>query len=224
MNNFGILDRFECEVLKGGGTFLDRLWERIKEAARRAKDIIRGWISAFNFACRLVFFSRWNFECYDAAGNLKWAEYDRPNIVTNEGLDFILNVMFHGTANVTKWYLALVESDTTAAATQTYATPVYTECTAYTEAARPEFNEAAASSQAITNSANKASFTMNATKTLYGAALVGGGTGAGTAEIPGNTNDATGILMCYSKFTTAKAVENTDIFKCYCTITAGRPA
>jgi hypothetical protein len=224
MDNFAMLDRFECEVLKGGRTFLERLWDRIKEAARRARYTIQGWINAFGFSCRLIFFSRWSFECYDAQGNLKWAEYDRPNIMTNEGLDFILNAMFHGTANVTKWYLALVESDTTAAATQTYAIPVYTECTAYTEAARPEFNGAAASSQSITNSANKASFTMNATKTLYGAALVGGGTGVGTAEIPGNTNDAAGKLMCYSKFTTAKEVENTDIFKCWCTITAGRPA
>jgi hypothetical protein len=61
---------------------------------------------------------------------------------------------------------------------------------------------------------------MNAAKTLYGGALVGGGTGVDTAEIPGNTADAAGKLMCYSKFSTSKPVEDTDVFKCWCTITA----
>jgi len=219
MDKFNMSDCFESEVIKQK-SFLDRLWERIKDAAKRIRDAVQRWWSPYKCAMEFLIYSRWNFECYDAQGNLKWAEYDRPNIMTHEGLDFILNVMFHGTSNVTKWYLALVESDTTAAATMTYATPVYTECTAYTGSARPEFNEAAASSQAITNSANKASYTMNATKTLYGAALVGGGTGADTAEIPGNTGDAAGKLMCYSKFSFSKPVESTDVFKCWCTITA----
>ena len=220
MERLRIGDQFECEVIKRTKSFLGRLFDRIRDATRRARYTVQGWYDATAFAFRLIVYSRWNFECYDAQGNLKWAEYDRPNIMTHEGLNFILDVMFHGTTNVSKWYIAIVESDTEAAATMTYATPVYTECTAYTASARPEFDEAAASSESITNSANKASFTMNATKTLYGGALVGGGTGVGTAEIPGDTSDAAGILMCYSKFTTSKPVENTDVFKCWCTITA----
>jgi len=220
MERFRIGGRFECEVTKRVKSFIERLFDRIRDAARRARYTVQGWFDAVAFAFRLIVYSRWNFECYDAKGNLKWAECDRPNIMTHEGLNFILNVVFHGTANVAKWYIAIVESDTTAAATMTYATPVYTECTAYTGGARPEFNEAAASSEAITNSANKATFTMSDTKTLYGAALVGGGTGADTAEIPGNTGDAAGKLMCYSKFSSSKAVESGDVFKAWCTITA----
>jgi hypothetical protein len=220
MDKFGMKERFECEVIKGTKSFLDRLWGRIKDAATARWNAVKRWWSANQCAMAFLIHSRWNFECYDSQGNLKWAEYDRPNIMTHEGLDFILDVMFHGTANVTKWYMAIIESDTAAAATMTYAIPVYTECTAYTAAARPEFIEAAASGQAITNSANKASYTMNAAKTLYGGALVGGGTGVDTAEIPGNTADAAGKLMCYSKFSTSKPVEDTDVFKCWCTITA----
>lgn len=220
MERFGMIDSMECEVIKETKSFLGRLFDRIRDAARRTRQIIQGWFDAVDFAFRLIIYSRWNFECYDAQGHLKWAEYDRPNIMTHEGLNFILDVMFHGTTNVTKWYIAIVESDTTAAATMTYATPVFTECTAYTGGARPEFVEAAASSEAITNSANKASYTMNAAKTIYGGALVGGGTGADTAEIPGNTGDAAGKLMCYSKFSSSKPVEDTDVFKCWCTITA----
>jgi hypothetical protein len=212
-------DQMECEVEKAV-SFLDRLWGRVKNAIKNKWNSVKRWWSANQCAMAFLIYSRWNFECYDAQGNLKWAEYDRPNIITNQGLDFILNVMFHGTTNVTKWYLAIVESNTEAAATMTYAVPVYTECTAYSGGARPEFNEAAASSQAITNSANKASYTMTGAKTLYGAALVGGGTGVDTAAIPGNTGDATGVLMCYSKFSSSKAVEDTDVFKTWCTITA----
>jgi len=219
MNRFNLGDQFNGEVTKKAKSFLDRLWERIKDAARRPIDRIRRWWEGCNSTLRLIINSRWNFECYDAQGNLKWAEYDRPNILVDQGINFILDVLFHGTTNVTKWYIALVESDTTPAAGMTYATPTYTECTAYTGGARPEFNEAAASSKSITNSANKASYTMSDTKTLYGAALVGGGTGVDTAEIPGNTGDAAGILMCYSKFSSSKAVESTDVFKCWCTIT-----
>lgn len=159
--------------------------------------------------------SKWDFECYDKDGNLKWAEYDRPNIVTHEGLDFLLNVMFHGTAAVATWYIAPVETDTEAAATMTYAVPVFTEWDGYSEAARQAFNEAAASSQAITNSANKATFTSSETKTLYGAFLCGGGTDATTM----NDTAGGGTLFCYSKFSSSKPVESGDTFKVTCTIT-----
>ena len=220
MDKFGIGDQFGCEVQKGPKSFLDRLWGRIKDEIREQGQKLKRWWHNQRCAFAYLVSTRWHFECYDSQGNLKWVEYDRPNIMTNEGLNFILDVMFHGETNVTKWYLGLVESDTTAAATMTYATPTFTECTAYTGGARPEFDEAAASGQSISNSASKASYTMSDTKTLYGAALFGGGTGVDTAEIPGNTGDAAGVLMCYSKFSSSKEVESSDVFKCWCTITA----
>ena len=157
----------------------------------------------------------WDFECYDKNGKLKWAELQRPNIVTHQGLDAMLDIMFHGSTQITTWYIAPVETDTTAAATMTYAVPTYTEWDGYTEAARQAFVEAAASSQSITNSANKATFTSSESKTLYGACLVGGGTDAATmADTAGG-----GTLFCYSKFSSGKAVENTDTFKVTVTIT-----
>ena len=58
--------------------------------------------------------SRWNFECYDKDGNLKWAEMDRPNTITNEGLNAWLDIMFHGATQITTWYIFPVETDTTA--------------------------------------------------------------------------------------------------------------
>ena len=153
--------------------------------------------------------------CRDKHGHIKWRELSK-NIITNEGLDAILDIMLHAATQITTWYVALVETDTSPAAGQTYAVPVYTECTAYDEANRQEYEEAAASSQSITNSANKATFTMNATKTIYGAALVGGGTGASTK---GNT-DGGGTLLCYAKFSASKSVEDDDTLEVTYTVSA----
>lgn len=159
--------------------------------------------------------TKWNFECYRKDGTLRWAELQRPNIVTNQGLDALLNIMFHAATQISTWYVFAVETDTAAADTMTYAVPVFTEWDGYTEAARQAYVEAAASSQSITNSANKATFTSSETKTLYGGALVGGGTDAATmSDTAGG-----GTLFCYSKFSAGKAVESGDTFKISITIT-----
>ena len=180
-----------------------------------AKDIMGASVeSKREMLLRAIAGSRWNFECYDKYGNLKWAELDRPNIITNEGLNAWLNIMFHEATQIATWYIFPVETDTTAAATMTYAVPVFTEWDGYSEATRQAFVEAAASSQSITNSASKAVYTSSETKTLYGGALVGGGTDADTK----NDTAGGGTLFCYSKFSVGKPVENTDTFKIYCTI------
>ncbi len=158
--------------------------------------------------------SRWEWEHW-RNGKLidSWVE---TNIVTNEGLNAILDIMFHASTQITTWYIAIFENDYTPLATNTYATPGFTESTAYDEATRPEYVEAAASSQAITNSANKGSFTISDTKTIYGAALVGGGTAASTkADAAGG-----GKLFCSSKFSGSKSVVDDDVLKVGITITA----
>jgi hypothetical protein len=154
-------------------------------------------------------------ECRDKNGNLKWIE-DICNLVTNEGLDAILDIMLHGSTQITPWYCLLVESDTAPAAGMTYATPTFTESTAYDEATRPEYEEAAASSQSITNSANKATFTINATKTMYGAAIVGGGSAPNTK---GNTAGG-GTLFCYAKFSSSRSVVDDDVINLTYTLSA----
>jgi len=137
------------------------------------------------------------------------------NICTDEGLNALLDIMFHGDTQITPWYVAIYEDDNDPVAGTTYAVPVYTECTAYTEAARQEYVEAAASSKVTTNSSNKATFTMNATKTIHGAALVGGGTA------PTDNTDVAGggTMYCGSGFTTPKSVESGDVLKVTITIT-----
>jgi len=137
---------------------------------------------------------------------LAWLE-DVRNIIPDEGLNHALNVVLNGATGIDPWYCCLVESDTTPAAGQTYATPVYTESTAYDEATRPEYEPATSTAEEITNTANKAVFTINDTKTMYGASIVGGGTDANTK---GNTAGG-GTLFCYSRFTTSRSVISGDV-------------
>lgn len=159
--------------------------------------------------------SIWRVECFGRDGRLKWQE-ENTNLVTNEGLNAALDILFHGSTQIDPWYVALFEDNHTPAAGDTYAVPGYTECTAYDEANRQPFVEAAASGQSITNSASKASFTMNAAKTIYGAALVGGGTAADTrADTAGG-----GILYCLSQFAAPRAVVDDDVLKITVTINA----
>jgi hypothetical protein len=129
------------------------------------------------------------------------------NLVTNQGQNHMLDVVLHGTTPITTWYLVMSETNTTPALTMTYATPAFTETQAYAEATRPAYVEAASSSQSVTNAANKGTFTMNASKTLYGAGLVGGGT---DPTVKANTAGG-GTLLNFALFSVARDVISGDV-------------
>jgi hypothetical protein len=129
-------------------------------------------------------------------------EFEDSNLVVNEGLNSLLNIYFGGSTQITTWYLGLFEGNYTPVATVTAATitAASTECVAYDETTRREYQEASASAQSITNAANRATFTFNATKTVYGAFLVSDATKSAT----------TGTLFSAARFSTAKAVVSGD--------------
>jgi len=136
------------------------------------------------------------------------------NIVTDEGLNRLLDVMFHGTTQIGTWYVELFENDFTADGDETYDVPGYTICTAYDESTRPAYVEAAASGKSITNSANKAVFTMNAGKTIYGASLVSLNTKND------HTAGADNVLFCVGKFGTAQPVISGNVVNVTYTVSA----
>jgi hypothetical protein len=154
-------------------------------------------------------------EVKDKLGNLI-SRSRAENRVVDESLNRTLDVMFHGTTQITSWYCVISETNTSPAAGMTYATPQFTEWQSYSEATRPEFNEAASSNKSITNSANKAVFTANATKTLYGAGLVGGGSAPSTK---GNT-DGGGCLYDFGLFTASQPVVDGNVVNLTVTITS----
>jgi hypothetical protein len=86
----------------------------------------------------------------------------------------------------------------------------WTELTPFTGASRVTYVEASASGQSITNSANKASFSITTAATVAGAMLASVITGSG----------GSGILLCAADFASAKAVENGDTLEVTYTITA----
>jgi hypothetical protein len=129
-------------------------------------------------------------------------EFDTPNLVVDQGLNHILDVLLPRFDQIGTWYLGVFEGNYTPVAGLTAATiaGAATECTAYDEATRPAYVEAAAAAKVTTNSASKATFTFNATKTLYGAFLISDSTKAGTS----------GTLLAAAKFAAPKGVVATD--------------
>lgn len=135
-------------------------------------------------------------------GGLKIDEFEFENLVVNQGLNHILDTVLHGGTQVGTWYLGVFEGNYTPVGGVTAATitAASTECTAYDEATRVAYDEAAASGQSTTNAASRATFTFNATKTIYGAFLVSAPAKSATS----------GVLLSAGRFTTAKNVEAAD--------------
>ncbi len=140
-------------------------------------------------------------ECRDKDGNLKWRDVAK-NLVVNAGLNGLLDIMFHASTQVTTWYVGLTGSSPSPAAADTMSSHSgWTEFTSYSESTRVAYNEAAASSQSITNSANVAAFSINGTGTVGGAFLVSESTKSGTS----------GTLFCCAAFSQGnKSVSSGD--------------
>lgn len=129
----------------------------------------------------------WAVDHYDKDGNLI-GRYHFPNLITNEGKDKLLDVMFHADTQVTTWYFGLIDNAgfSAVAATDVYdqigGTNGWAEFTTYTDPAngdsaltRPEWPEDAAASQQITNS-TVVSFDITGAGTVKGIFVVGGAT------------------------------------------------
>ena len=158
----------------------------------------------------------WEIEVLDKKGGKIISKSRCENILTDQGLNKLLNVMLHAATQINPWYCVMFEDDVTPGAGATYAVPTYTETVAYTEGTRPEYNEAESTAKSTTNSANKAVFTMNATKTLYGAALVGGG---GSPTVKGNVAGG-GTLLSAGRFAVAQPVISGNVVNLTYQITA----
>ena len=122
----------------------------------------------------VCFDAEWHWKCY-RHGLLLWEE-EYFNRIVDEGLTYALSVAFKDGAKKTTWYILMFENDYTPVAGNKYDIPGFVETTAYNEANRPLWNCGEIVANAITNSSNIASFTFNATKMIYGGALVSNNT------------------------------------------------
>ena len=133
------------------------------------------------------------------------------NIVTNVGLNHILDTELHNATQVATWYVGIKNTGSPAAGDTMASHAGWTENTNYDEATRVEYEEAAASGQSITNSANKATFTIDTdTQTIHGAFLVSNSTKGGS----------TGTLLCVADFASSKACDDNDVLEVTYTVSA----
>jgi hypothetical protein len=121
------------------------------------------------------------------------------NTFTTEGLNYLLDVAFGGATQSTPWYVALFSGPATPAIGWTAASWA-TEFQGYSESVRQTYTETTAASGSINNTAAKATFTINASGTLYGGALMSSSVKGGSA----------GKLAAAGLFAATRAVVSTD--------------
>lgn len=151
-------------------------------------------------------------------GDKLLAERHEENLCPDEFIDYMLDAGLSGGTPITAWYVLIFNDNFTPDGDETYATPGFTESTDYDEVTRPAWTEAGVSSQVITNSASKATFTMNGTDTsIYGAAIVGGGSNPSTKD----DQAGGGTLGPVAQFTggAVTGIVADDVLKVYVTIT-----
>ncbi len=136
-------------------------------------------------------------ECRDAEGNLKWTE-EFPNLVVNEGLQYINTQFFKGVTYTATWYMGLVTgpgAGNTYAAGDTMALHGgWTENTNYVQSARPtmSFGTASTADPSVIATSTPVVFTINAVSTnVAGAFITTNNTKGGT----------TGTLFSVGNFT-----------------------
>jgi len=150
----------------------------------------------------LLAMGKFLFECYDKDGKLKWAG-ETKNLVVNVGLQYMAGTALDGaTGRITTWFIGLWgagASNTPAASDTMLSHNGWVEATPYSNATRPAATFAAATTanpSVVTNTANKASFSINTTATVGGAFLVGGA--VNVADQKGGTG---GTLFSGADFT-----------------------
>lgn len=148
--------------------------------------------------------------CFDKAGKLKWVD-GFQNLVTTGGLNALLDNTFNAPAGSAAWYVGLKGTGTPVAGDTMGSHASWATITPYSNATDPAWTKnAAASAGAMSNSSSKASFTINASATVYGSFLKSDNTKGGT----------TGTLYGVGDFAAPRAVEDTDVLNVQVDISA----
>ena len=163
-------------------------------------------------------------EVKNVYGELIDAEYERHNVVTNQGLEYLLGVGLNSTTDITTWYLSMYASTHTPGngdvAADVGTTPINEIDTAdVTQGGRITWQDklgaitgttikSLANSTAVTYTCDTAGFTA------YGAFLLGYITPTATFQ-----NSAGNCLYAISNFGTSKTLTSTDTIDVTYTVT-----
>lgn len=113
----------------------------------------------------------WQVTCKRPDGSVRWVEeYD--NLVTNEGLDYLLDAGLSNGSQVTTWYVGLLGSSPSPAAGWTKTEVGAADFVNYDEATLQTWTDGGVSSQSVDNSASKATFTISTNASTIGGAYL----------------------------------------------------
>ncbi len=153
--------------------------------------------------------TRYLVECFDKDGKLKWVE-DIENLVVTAGLNKLLDATFKTGLASPAWYVGLKGTGTVAAGDTMGSHAGWAEIVPYSDANRPAFTPGTISGGSVDNSASKASFSINATSTVYGIFTTDDNTKSGTS----------GTLHGAGDFAASRAVISGDTLNVTVTLTA----
>lgn len=147
-------------------------------------------------------------EVIDRHGNVVDAEFVK-NLMPAEGISHVLNTILKGGAQNTSWFIGLYEGNYNPVGSETAATfpTAATECAAYSETTRVQFVPGAIAGGSVDNAANRAEFTLSATKTIYGGFI-------SSASAKGSTS---GTLLSVVRFGSPKSLDSGSVLR----VTAG---
>lgn len=171
---------------------------RMSDRAHGTVDRARGPQNKFPLVGKFI------VEHYDANGKLK-GTYECPNGIVDAGIHHILETEFRSGAQITTWYIGLVDNSGFSAFANgdTMASHAgWSESSDYDEANRPTWSPGAAASRQITNGTT-VDFTINATKTIKGIFITSNNTKGGT----------TGTLWSTAAFGSTVSVVDNDVLK-----------
>lgn len=202
----------------------------LKTLLHKIKSMAHGVSNRMSFAATAIFRPSlvmgtkhqhvFDVECIGPDGAVKWRD-TAHNIVVNVGLSDILQCYYTGESTVdptgtspaqANQFVGLIDDTPTIDAADTMATQAgWTEAVPYSEATRPEIDWGSESSQSCSNTASKASFSINASDTVGGAFLADNSTKSGS----------TGTLIGAAVFTGGdKVVADGDTLNVTVTATA----
>ena len=147
----------------------------------------------------------YDVRCFDAEGNEKWRE-TVPNLVTNVGLNDLLDKMFKAASYSAAWHVGLKGGGSAAAGDTLASHGGWSEITSYS-GSRKALTLGTVASQSVSNTAAKASFAITGTATVAGAFVCVGATGTA------------GILYGVADFSSGRGVENGDTLEVTVTLT-----
>lgn len=152
----------------------------------------------------------WDVVCRDRYGKVKWTDTIK-NLVTNEGLNYLLDAGLSGATPDTTWFVLLTDGSPSVNAADTLASHAgWTEVTAYDESNRVAWTDGGVSSQSVDNSGSPAQFTISSDSTTVG--------GAGLAGVNTGTS---GVLYAVGAFTAGdKSLDDDDTLDVTATFTA----